>query len=223
MDFNDFGKALARVRFRIMLFTILAVFSGFPAAAFSQDLPASEEPPIRPPEENRTLSEAGIDTESFEIGLFTGIYSLEDFSAQLTYGIRAAYHLTEDVFFEAGFGVTTLDQKDFEKVTGLKIVENNDVYYWNFNAGYNLFPGQIFLSRHRTLNSTIYLSGGVGQTWIDNGNHFTLNLGTGYKVFLTDWFDVRIDFRDHAFESDLTGENHRTHNLAATLAAAVFF
>jgi len=223
MDFRNFPAEPGGIRPAVALFALTAVLFGAPLSASSQNIPQPEEPPIRPAEENRTVSEARIDTESFEAGVFTGIYAMEDFSAQPTYGVRAAYHVTEDVFFEAGFGLTSIDQKDFEKLTGLKVVDHSNVWYWNFNAGYNLFPGQIFLSRRRTLNSTVYLSGGVGQTWIDGGNHFTLNLGTGYKVFLTDWLDVRVDFRDHVFESDLTGVNQRTHNLSMTLAAAVFF
>jgi outer membrane beta-barrel protein len=222
MDFK-WGGGMGGALRKILLFAILAVPFAVPAPGRSQDLPRSGEPPVRPPEENRELSEAKIDTESIEAGLFTGIYGVEDFSAALTYGIRTAYHVTEDVFFEAAFGLTRLDQKDFEKLTGLKVVDHANVLYWNFDAGYNLFPGQIFLSRRRTLNSTIYLSGGVGQTWIDRENHFTLDLGTGYKVFVNDWLDVRVDFRDYIFQSDLTGVNHLTNNPSATLGAAVFF
>jgi outer membrane beta-barrel protein len=223
MDFSEREKGPARLLRTIAPFVVASALFFFPSSGNAQELPPSGEPLIRPPEESRTLAEAGIDTESFEVGLFTGVYSMEDFSAAPTVGVRTAYHLTEDIFFEAGFGMTRLDQEDFERLTGLKVVNNRNVYYWNFNSGYNLFPGQIFLSRRRTLNSTIYLSGGIGQTWIDNENHFTLNLGTGYKVFLTDWLDVRIDFRDHVFKTNLTGVNHWTNNLASTLAVAVFF
>jgi outer membrane beta-barrel protein len=100
---------------------------------------------------------------------------------------------------------------------------NDDLAYWSVGASYDLFPGQIFLTRKRTINSAIYVVGGLGQVTMDDRNHFNMNVGTGYKLFVTDWLSVRPDLRLHAFETDVTGEKKLTYNLEGTLALALFF
>ena len=190
---------------------------------WAQSIPLVEEPLIRPLEEEAKIDEAQIDTEFLEIDLFYGIYAFENFSASGVYGVRVAYHLTEDVFFEASMGMTRIDQETIQRVTGRQLVSDENVLYWNAVTGYNLFPGQIFWSKSRTINSSLFLVGGAGQTRTDNDNHFTLILGTGYKFFITDYLDIRIDFRDHIFETDILAEKERVHNLEGTFGLGFFF
>jgi outer membrane beta-barrel protein len=206
-----------------LLFQILFFTIGGLTYAKAEDLPREEEPIIKPPVEEKKVNEAKIDTEYLEIGPFYGVYATDGFGASGVYGLRLAYHLTEDVFFEGSFGMTQIDQSAFRRVTGRNLVSDEDLTYWNVDAAYNLFPGQIFLTRGRTLNSTLYLIGGLGQTTMDQQERFTFNVGTGIKVYLTDWLDIRVDFRVHAFETDITGEQEMNNNLEGTAALALFF
>ena len=189
----------------------------------AQDIPIAEDPLIIPPSEETKLSEAQIDTESIEIGLLSGVYSIDNFSSSLIYGGRIAYHLTEDVFFESAVGMTKVDQDQFINVTGRPLVDDENVIYWNISAGYNLFPGQIFATQNRTIYSTLFIIGGIGQTRFDSENHFTFNIGAGIKVFITDWLDLRLDFRDHIFETDITATSNLSHNLENTIGVSIFF
>ena len=191
--------------------------------AQAEDLPREDEPVIQPPVEEKRAVEARLDTEHWEIGPFFGLYAPDGFGASPVFGIRLAYHVTEDVSFEGSYGMTRVDQTAFRRVTGLALVTNEDLSYWSVDAAYNLFPGQIFLTSRRTINSSIFLIGGLGQTTLDQRDHFTLNLGTGFKVFVTDWLDIRTDLRVHAFEADFTGAKERTFNIESTLALAFFF
>jgi outer membrane beta-barrel protein len=210
-----------RVVTAVIAFALVAV--GCAATARAENLPQSEEPAIQPESAEQELKEAKIDTESLELGVFYGAYGMEGFGTSGVYGARLAYHLTEDVFFEGTYGATRLDQSDFKQLTGRSLVADEQVVYWNVDVGYNLFPGQVFLTRHKTINSTIYLVGGLGQTRLDRQDQFTFNTGTGFKIFITDWLDFRLDFRLHAFESDLTGENKMTYNLEDTASIGIFF
>jgi outer membrane beta-barrel protein len=197
--------------------------SGGSGPVHAEDLPREEEPIIQPPVEEKKVKEAKIDTERLEVGPFYGLYAPDGFGASGVLGIRLAYHLTEDVFFEGSFGMTQIDQTAFRRVIGRPLAADEDVTYWSVDVGYNLFPGQVFLTRKRTINSTIYLIGGLGQTRLDRRDHFTFNLGTGFKLFVTDWLDIRTDLRAHAFETDLTGQKERNYNLEGTVALAAFF
>ena len=51
---------------------------------------------ILPDLERRTIKESDIDSENFEIGGFVGFMNVEDFGTNPVYGLRAAYHATED-------------------------------------------------------------------------------------------------------------------------------
>lgn len=199
------------------------LIGGVSTLALGENFPQSDEPIINPPVEEHKLKEAKIDTEWLEIGPYYGLYALDGFGTSSVYGIRLDYYLTEDVFFEGTYGITRFNQETFRSLTGRSLVADETITYWNAGAGYNLFPGQIFLTRRRTLNSTIYLVAGLGQTEIDQQAHFTFDLGTGYKIFIVDWFDFRLELRTHILQTDLTGENKIMKNLEGTAAFAVFF
>ena len=57
---------------------------------------ASDEQLIIPELERREIRSAAIDSENFEVGAFTGIISIQDFDSEIVYGIRAAWHVSED-------------------------------------------------------------------------------------------------------------------------------
>ena len=61
---------------------------------------------------------AAIDTEDFEVGAFAGVMSIQDFSSEVVYGVRAGWHVTEDFFFEANYGITEGDETSYEKLSG---------------------------------------------------------------------------------------------------------
>jgi outer membrane beta-barrel protein len=209
-----------------ILFSIGAIgflIGGASSLAHAENFQQSEEPIIKPPVEEQKLREAKIDTESLEIGPYYGLYALDGFGTSSVYGIRLAYHLTEDVFFEGTYGITRFNQDTFRNLTGRSLVTDEKITYWNAGAGYNLLPGQTFLTRKKTLNSTIYLLGGLGQTQIDGQAHFTFDAGTGYKIYIVDWFEFRMELRAHILQADITGENKVMKNIEGTAAFAVFF
>ncbi|HYQ71470.1 MAG TPA: outer membrane beta-barrel domain-containing protein, partial [Gammaproteobacteria bacterium] len=47
---------------------------------------SGHEPVITPDLERRTITEADIDSEDFEVGVFVGIMSVEDFGSNVVYG-----------------------------------------------------------------------------------------------------------------------------------------
>jgi outer membrane beta-barrel protein len=214
-----------RSKIWIMMMLGLAIGAGshFGALAHSQDLPIEEEPVIKPPSQDRPVKEARLDTERFELGPYAGIYAPDGFGASGVYGLRLTYHVTEDIAFEASYAISQVDQTAFRELTGRSLLVNNDLWYWNVGASYDLFPGQIFLTRNRTINSAIYLVLGLGQVNMDERNHFSMEVGTGYKLFVTDWFSMRPDFRLRMFETDVTGEKTLTFNLEGTIALVLFF
>lgn len=183
-------------------------------------------PVISPDLERRTVSEADIDSEDFEVGPFVGIMSIEDFGTNVVYGSRGAYHITEDFFAEAAIGRTRAGDTSYETLSGGAEVltdSQRKLTYYNLSLGYNILPGEAFIGKGHAFNSALYLIAGVGNTEFADDSHFTVNVGAGYRFLVNDWMALHLDFRDHIFKSDLLGNNKTTHNLEGTTGISFFF
>ncbi|KRT54548.1 Outer membrane protein beta-barrel domain [endosymbiont of Ridgeia piscesae] len=184
------------------------------------------EPIIEPDLPRREIVEPAIDTEDFEIGLFAGALSIEDFGTNPVYGVRLNYHLTEDFFLEAGLTSSRASKTSYELLSGgaqlLTDSERNFTYY-NLSVGYNLLPGEVFIGRDRAFNSQLYLIGGAGSSTFAGDDHFSINLGLGYRLLLSDSFALHLDLRDQLFSSDLLGEEKTTHNIEMSGGLSIFF
>lgn len=219
-------------RFRI-LFLIVALASGGSAASpFGSG--RAEAPPggglsdqvIDPEVERREIKEAKIDSENFELGVFAGILSIEDFGANAVYGARLAFHVTEGFFVEATAGMSEAGLTSFELPSGAARLINDAerrLTYYNLNLGYNILPGEAFLGEGRAYNTNLYLIAGLGSTRFAGVERFTVNYGAGFRFLLSDTLAIHIDFRDHLFNIDLLGRQKTAHNLEGHLGLTVFF
>ncbi len=212
-------------RLRILfLITGLSILTSPPLLAASPV--EGEAPVIQPDIERKEIKEARIDTEDFEIGGYVGLMSVEDFGTNLVYGVRAAYHVTEDLFLEGAYGRTDTDETSYERLSGaapLLTDEERKLSYYNLSVGYNLLPGETFIGAQRAFNSSLYIIGGIGSTDFAGDARFTLNFGAGYRLLMTDWLALHVDVRDHIFDIDVTGEDKTTHNIEIDGGLTVFF
>lgn len=223
-------------RFRV-LFLIVAMI-GLSGCAATKNLfgfgpdetppPTAEAPGqvVDPEVERREIKEARIDREDWEVGVFGGIMSVEDWQSNVSYGARLAYHLTEGFFVEATVGRTETDQTSFEILSGgaeLLTDDERTLTYYNINVGYNILPGEVFIGEGRAFNTNVYLIAGMGSTRFAGDDRFTVNFGAGYRFLLNDSMALHIDFRDHLFDIDILGEEKTAHNLEGHLGFTMFF
>jgi outer membrane beta-barrel protein len=223
-------------RFRV-LFLIVAIV-GLSGCAATKNLfgfgpeeapPPSSEPVgqvIDPEVERREVKEPAIDREDFEIGGYVGIMSIEDFGSNVSYGLRLAYHITEGFFVEGTVGQSDGGLTSFEVLSGgARLITDSErtMTYYNLNLGYNILPGEVFIGEGRAYNTNLYLIAGLGSTRFAGDDRFTVNVGAGYRLLLTDAVALHIDFRDHLFDIDLLGEEKTAHNLEGHLGFTVFF
>ncbi|MEM6708331.1 MAG: outer membrane beta-barrel domain-containing protein [Pseudomonadota bacterium] len=167
-----------------------------------------------------------IDTEDFEIGVFGGLMSVQDFGTDTLVGVRAAYHITEDFFVEGTYGQSTLGLTSFERLSGgarLLTEEERDLTYYNVSVGWNLFPGESFLARRWAFRGGLYLVGGVGSTEFGGDSRFTINAGVGYRLIVRDWLAAHVTVRNHMFDSELLGEAETLNNIEFSGAITLFF
>jgi outer membrane beta-barrel protein len=187
-----------------------------------------EEPPpgqvVEPGIDRREIVVPRIDTENFEIGLYAGVLSVEDFSSSPVYGLRAAYHVTEDFFLEGAYAVSEVSDSSFRRI-GLPVFpeEETDLKTYSFSLGYNFLPGEVFVGTRYAMTSAMYFIAGAGSTDFVDESRLTYNLGFGLRVLPRDWLSLRIEAKDNVFESDLLGENEFKHNFELNLGFAAFF
>ncbi|HEY8520066.1 MAG TPA: outer membrane beta-barrel domain-containing protein [Gammaproteobacteria bacterium] len=183
-------------------------------------------PVIEPDIDRREIEPPKIDTENFEVGIFAGQLSVEDFGVNTVTGARFAYHITEGFFVEAAGGKTDTELTSFERLSGaaqLLTDAEREYSYYNVSLGYNILPGESFIGRNRALNTSMYVIGGVGKTKFAGDDRFTVNLGLGVRLMPFDWLAVHADVRDHVFDIDLLGREKRAHNLEAHVGVTFFF
>ncbi|MCT7357776.1 outer membrane beta-barrel domain-containing protein [Thalassolituus pacificus] len=182
---------------------------------------------IEPEGQQSKSDQAKIDNEVFEAGFFLGMISIEDFGTHPLYGVKASFHATEDFFLQANYGRSEAGRTSYETIngSGINILTDADreYSYYDVLVGYNLFPGETFVTRNLTFNSAFYLIGGVGNTQFAGDEQFTLVVGTGYRIIFSDWLTWNLDYRDHMFETELLGHKKRTHNIEFATGLTVFF
>lgn len=181
-------------------------------------------PMLEPAVERRAINVPNIDTEHFEVGVYVGVLSVEDFGSNMLTGAHVAVHATEDFFLEGSIGSATVTDESF-RTTGFGPFGNGTTVlnFYNLVLGYNLFPGQIFLGRSRTWTSAAYVVAGVGNSHISDDDYFTYVLGMGLRVLPTDWLSLRVEARGHEMETNLLGRQKMSHNFEANFSIGVFF
>jgi outer membrane beta-barrel protein len=211
----------------LFLIAALAAMSGGCARQRAVSADESGRPPVIEPEiDRREIGQARIDTEDFEVGIYAGQLSVEDFGVNTVLGGHFTYHITEGFFVDLSAGKSDTDPTSFERLSGaaqLLTDDEREYSYYNLSLGYNVLPGVAFVGKNRAIITTIYVIGGVGKTDFAGDDRFTLNLGVGMRIMPLDWFAVHADFRDYIYDIDLLGQEKTSHNLEARIGVSFFF
>jgi outer membrane beta-barrel protein len=188
--------------------------------------PQAEPSIIDPQVTRRVVKTPRIKAKDFELGAYFGALSIEDFGTNPIYGVRAAYHVTEDIFLEAFLARSKAGESSLEETfPDISVVSTSgrQFTYYDLDVGYNVLPGEIFLGRGRAFNSALYVTVGLGDVKFADKDQFALNFGIGERLLITDWLAAHLDVRDHVFESDLFGVTKNVHNIEATVGLTVFY
>jgi outer membrane beta-barrel protein len=181
---------------------------------------------VEPEVTRRQIKVPRIRSSNFELGLNYGVLSIEDFGSHASYGVTAAYHITEDFFFQAEAGRSKAGRTSFETLSGniqlLTEAERRFTYY-DLSLGYNFLPGEAFLGHGIAMTNAFYLLGGIGGTDFAGDTKFTVNFGAGYRVVPSDWMAVHVTVQDRIFQTSLLGYTKLTNNLEARIGVTVFF
>ena len=190
------------------------------------DEPQGEPTVVEPQVPRREVKTPKIKAKDIELGAYYGVLSIQDFGTNPLYGVRAAYHISEDIFMEGWIGRSKAGSTSLEDVfPDITVLSDSGrrFTYYDLNVGYNVLPGEIFLGRGRAFNSALYVTVGMGDVKFADVDQFALNLGVGERLLVTDWLAIHLDVRDHIFETSLTGRTKNVDNIEATLSLTFFY
>ena len=163
-----------------------------------------------------------IDTDFFELGAFVGFINIEDFTSETVYGVRSAFHATEDIFLEFAYATASVSESSFEKKTN-SLTEEHDYKYYDFLFGYKIFPGEVFPSTKSSSISSFHAVLGIGHTEFGGEENFTYVFGLGYRVAVTQQIIWNLDVRNHIYTSNLTKDDGSVHNIDFTTGVSYLF
>ena len=195
--------------------------------AHAADAPAADtsDQVIVPQVERREVHKPKYPSNDFEIGLFGGSYTAQNFGTHFDWGARIGYDITEDFFVEASYRRTKVSDAEFRNILpgGIFTAEQEKLQSYDLSLGWNFLPGEVFIGKNWAKASTMYAIGGLGSTKFDSQRMQTWNFGLGAKLFLADWLALRADVRDHIYTLDLLGKRGSTQNPEVTVGFAFFF
>jgi outer membrane beta-barrel protein len=214
-------------RFRsLFLSLLLMIFCTTLSAAEPAAGSDQQSPLIEPDIQRQQFDEALINVDDFELMLALGYLSIEDFGVNTLMVARLNYHVNEDIFLQVAYGQSKGGTTSYEVLSGgapLLTDAERELSYYSINIGYNLLPGEAFLTDSKTFNTAFYLTAGMGVTEFAGENRFTINYGTGYRLLLNGYSALTVDLRNNQFDMNVFGENKATNNLEFTFGISWIF
>ena len=195
----------------------LALVTGLPARA--------ADAVVEPQVDRRNVKLPKFPSNDFEVGLYGGVYSTQNFGSSVAGGARLTYHITEDFFVEGAAGMTKVSDEAFRRILpgGIFTGNTEKLVYSNLNIGMNVLPGEVFLWSNYAMPSQFFVLVGGGTTRFNGQRMQTIDFGVGYKVYVKDWFAVRVDMRDNIYTLDLLGKSDRTQNIELNAGLSFLF
>lgn len=216
-------------RFRSLLLIFAAsvltlTFTPLYAAELAEE--QVSKPIIQPDIERMDFEESRINSDNIEVIASLGILSIEDFGVNPVYGAKIAYRVSEGFFVDAELGFSTAGKSSVEVLlpgAPLLSEEERDYSYYLINLGYDIFPGETFVTDNTTYNTALYVVAGLGNTEFAGSDNFTFSWGVGYRLLASNSLAVYFDVRDHTFNMDLLGEQKLTNNIEISFGFGMYF
>ena len=214
--------------FRNLFLSFVVLLCSFSSTlVFSADETADENNVLIQPEvERQVFNEAQIDGNDFEVLFFAGFLSIEDFGVNPLLAFKLNYHVNEMIFVQLTLAQSEGSETSYEIITqGAPLLtdDERELQSYSISIGYNLLPGEAFLSEQTTFNTAFYLIAGIGNTEFAGSDRFTVNYGGGYRFLLNDEISITTEFRNNVFDMDVFGVVKKTNNLEFTVGAGWFF
>lgn len=204
---------------------LLALGIGFSSMEALSQEQGSRVEVVKPPERTERARRAAIDSGSFEVGLYAGALSVEDFSTQLATGLTLSYHISSRFMVQALYAQSDIERATFEEIADGDFLSDSDRTFERMSvlAGYRLTEGRSFLGGERRFNSYIYALAGPSRVSFAGEDNTGLALGLSYKTVLHHRVTLNLDMRNITVRRSFLGDEKTTHNTELALGLNLMF
>lgn len=161
-----------------------------------------------------------LNNEYFEFGVSAGVLNVQDFPAGLTLGVSATFSATEDFFLQYNYQFADVGENRFESDPENRAIffqgEDRQFRHYDLLLGYKLFQSEFFVLDGYNTIGNLYTVLGIGNTAFGDEDSFSTVVGVGYKVGLTRKWQLRFDFRDYIYRSEILIDDGLRHNTSFT-------
>ncbi len=161
-----------------------------------------------------------------ELSVMGGVYAADLLSSSYLLSAAYTFHFTEDLGLEASFGYSRADSslvrivEEDTSFTALRL--DTPVFIYEGHLLWSLAYGKLRWFSGSVSRFDLFLAFGGGVTDNQSAQGLTGSFGLGLKLFLNEWFALRVDVRDQILSQELLGRSEIVNNLAATLGISVF-
>lgn len=181
---------------------------------------------VAPDIARKVINENRLDSENWSVTVSAGLLSIEDFGSSSLLSAQLAYHITEDWYLGTQVAIAKAGLTSFEELSGAAPLLTDSQRKWQYyggQLGYVVLPGQGFLSENYAFNSGLSLFVGAGNVKFAGDNVFALQLGSQFRLFITDWLATELTVTDYIFETTILAKTKTSHNLAVSVGITVYF
>lgn len=143
---------------------------------------------------------SAVDTEFFQLGVTTGVITIQDFTSELTVGLNATFKASENFFLQTNYFQANVSLSSAEQAPQIPYTGNRTYRHLNLLLGYNIFQGEL-LGGSKTRFSSLYVIGGAGDTAFLDEKAFTIVYGIGYQLSLSRRYNFHIDYHNYLYNS----------------------
>lgn len=199
----------------VLPFTIvLAALATAIAQPSSAQLVGDDEQIIDPETRDKRVKAAEIDTERFELGVYAGLLSVENFNTNPVGGLSFSFHVSDDWMLQINAAASSFDLSTREENLNVELfpTEDETVSYADFSVGYKLLDGRSYFSRTRKYDSALYVVAGAGAAEFVDHSSTLINFGLSYRSVITDYLTFNVDIRNRIFEQTSQQANVSTED-----------
>ncbi len=136
------------------------------------------------------------------------------------------YHLTEVMAVGVNGGFSLGSETDLFDT----VIEDYELFpqvskvQWYANLTYQYAPiyGKFALFNTWIIPWDTYVLAGAGYTKTELGGHPTLNVGLGQRYFMSRWFALALELRDHVYNESYPAGSEIVNNVAFTAGVSFF-
>lgn len=182
------------------------------------DIDGSADKIVNPQIRQRDFTKAAIDDETYEILVYTGLYSYEHFDSRPILGLKGTYHFKNRFFVDLDYGTSKINGE----IGAISVVETISRY--DFGLGFNLIQGRAYRDNGLALSNELFIKLAKGRIDANAEKSDYTSMGMGIRLLHpNDNFSFQTGFNKDTVDAQTSGVLEEAHNLHFYMGIGIYF